>query len=243
MTQSSWRRFVKTSARSIGFDVIRFHPESSDGAKVSAVLKHLQIDLVLDVGANEGQFAQALREFGYRGRVVSFEPLSSAYAKLTEASRADEAWELHPRGAIGDHDGEIAIHIAGNNVSSSVLPMLDSHAQAAPESRYIGDEVVPIRQLDNVFGSYRGKSQSVYLKVDTQGYEAAVLRGATQTLAACRAVQLELSLLPLYGGQELWTYFIAELGRQGFELWTVLPGFVDAETGRTLQIDAIFVRA
>jgi hypothetical protein len=54
---------------------------------------------------------------------------------------------------------------------------------------------------------------------------------------------LEMSLTPLYGGQELWDYFVRELTGQGFQLWTVLPGFVEASTGRSLQFDAIFLRA
>lgn len=242
MSQAPWRRQIKSVLRSVGYDFIRFVPESSDGAKQHAVLRHLQTDLVLDVGANEGQYGQLLRSFGYRGRILSFEPLTSAYGKLLSTAAGDAAWAVHPRTAIGDHDGSITIHIAGNNVSSSVLPMLDRHLQAAAESRYIGSEVVPLACLNTVLPAARGDARSIFLKIDTQGYEAAVLRGADQVLHLCRGVQLEMSLLPLYDGQELWTYFLAEFERRGFALWTILPGFVEETTGRTMQIDAIFVK-
>lgn len=242
MPSSPLRRSIKALARRLGFDVIRFHPESSDDATLALVFKHLEVDLVLDVGANEGQYVSSLRERGYAGRVVSFEPLSSAHAKLSRAARTDKAWTVHPRCGIGAADGEITINIAGNNVSSSVLPMLASHADAAPESRYIGTEKVALARLDTVAGAYLTGAQSVYLKIDTQGFEAAVLEGASQLLARCKAVQLEMSLLPLYEGQQLWPYFVEFLQAQGFELWTVLPGFVDPGTGRTLQMDAVFVR-
>jgi FkbM family methyltransferase len=238
----TFRQHIKAMARSFGFDVIRFHPESSDQAKLWAVLKHLKTDLVLDVGANEGQYGSGLRAIGYRGRMVSFEPLSSAHAVLTRTAMDDAAWQIHRRAAIGDSDGEVTINIAGNNVSSSVLPMLAQHADAAPESQYIGSEKVPLVRLDSVASDYVTSAKSVFLKIDTQGFEAAVLRGAPQLLQKCRAVQLEMSLTPLYGGQELWDYFVRELTNMGFQLWTVLPGFVEASTGRSLQFDAIFVR-
>ena len=57
-----------------------------------------------------------------------------------------------------------------------------------------------------------------------------------------RALQLELSLVPLYEGQALWDHFVEALGAQGFVIWTVFPGFVEAATGRTLQFDAVFAR-
>ena len=242
MTSNHWRHYVKRAARQFGFDVIRFKPDRSEAANVAAVLRHFGIRLVLDVGANTGQYAAMLRETGYAGRIASFEPLTSAHARLTANAQGDARWTVHPRAAIGDHDGEIVINVAGNNVSSSVLPMLDQHADAAPESRYIGKETVPLQSLDTAASAYLGDEPAIHLKIDTQGFEAAVLRGAVQTLGHCKTVQLELSLTPLYEGQELWQHFLRDFEARGFTLWTVLPGFVEAKTGRTLQLDAIFAR-
>ena len=115
-------------------------------------------------------------------------------------------------------------------------------ADAAPQSRYVGVQQVPLRRLDPAAAAYVGDARNLYLKVDTQGYEAAVLRGATLLLARARGVQLEMSLVPLYGGQELWDHFLDFMRAQGFVPWTLLPGFVDDATGRTLQIDAVFLR-
>jgi FkbM family methyltransferase len=242
MSTSTWRRAVKQTARSIGFDVIRFRPGSSDAAKIAAVMRHASIDLVLDVGANEGQFGNELLQAGYRGRIVSFEPLRDAHYQLSRAAAVVPQWTVHERCAIGDSDGEVTINVAGNSVSSSIRPMLDSHADAAPESRYIGTESVPLRRLDSVVAPYLLDAVGVYVKVDTQGYEAAVLRGAPLLLQRARAVQLELSLVPLYEGQELWEHFLQQMQGLGFVPWTLLPGFVDDATGRTLQADAVFLR-
>ena len=242
MSPSIWRRRIKTFCRRFGYDVVRFHPESSEAAKLRAVLRHLGTDTVLDVGANEGQYGRSLREAGYRGRLVSFEPLGSAHAALQRTAAGDPQWQVHARCALGDHDGEIEIHVAGNSVSSSVLPMLEQHARAAPASRYVGHERVPVRRLDDIATPYLACARSVYLKIDTQGFEAAVLRGAPALLRQARAVQLELSLVPLYEGQELWQYFLTQMLAEGFVPWTLLPGFVDQATGRTLQLDVVFVR-
>jgi FkbM family methyltransferase len=242
VSNSPWRRAVKRAARSVGFDVIRFRPESSASAKIAAVMRHAAIDLVLDVGANEGQFANEIRDAGYEGSIVSFEPLRDAHARLSASASGQPNWKVHERCAIGDSDGDVKINVAGNSVSSSIRPMLEQHAKSAPASRYVGTETVPLRRLDSVAPAYLAGARSVYLKIDTQGYEAAVLRGAPTVLQQARAVQLEMSLIPLYEGQELWGYFLEQMQGLGFVPWTLLPGFVDDATGRTLQIDAVFLR-
>lgn len=242
MSASPWRRAVKRVLRSVGYDIIQYRPASSDTAKLGALLRHAGIDLVLDVGANEGQFASELLGTGYRGRIVSFEPLREAHVRLRQAAARVPNWTVHERCAIGDTHGEVQIHVAGNSVSSSIRPMLEQHAQSAPESRYVGSETVPLRRLDDIAMPYLDGAREVFLKVDTQGFEAAVLRGAPALLQRVRAVQLELSLVPLYEGQELWLHFLALMQAQGFVVWTLLPGFVDGASGRTLQADAIFVR-
>ncbi|WP_410175184.1 FkbM family methyltransferase, partial [Nodularia spumigena] len=113
-------------------------------------VKNRSVDLVFDIGANTGQFATELRSIGYKGRIVSFEPLSDAHKKLNQEAARVSQWQVHPRIAIGDFNGEIEINIAGNSVSSSVLPMLEAHATAAVKSAYISTEKVAIARLDSI---------------------------------------------------------------------------------------------
>lgn len=200
------------------------------------------VDLVLDVGANVGQFGQQLRQAGYRGRIVSFEPLSAAHAGLRAAAAKDSAWIVHERCALGDRDGTTTINIAGNSVSSSVLPMTSTHAAAAPGSAYVGQETVAARRLDSVAPAYLVAAQRPFLKIDTQGFEWQVLTGAAATLPALHGVLCELSLVELYDGQRLWREVIEHLEEAGFTLWGLQPGFMD-RSGRNLQVDAIFFRA
>jgi FkbM family methyltransferase len=236
------KRIIRRALRLLGLDVRRFRPGSSEDASLVAMLAAHRVNLVVDVGANTGQFGQALRSAGYGGRIVSFEPLSSARKQLVTAARNDALWDVADQMAIGSENGEIEIHIAGNSVSSSVLPMLESHAKAAPASVYVGSEKVPVRTLDSASSQYLRPDTVLFLKIDTQGYEDRVLRGAVTTLRRAIGLQLELSLMPLYEGQRQYEEMAKELKGMGFELWNMTPAFVDPRNGRLLQIDGTFFR-
>jgi len=228
--------------RSIGLDLRRYRPGTSEFDRLSSMLTNHGINLVLDVGANTGQFAKSLRDAGYTRRLISFEPLSTAHAQLLQASRNDARWEIAPRTAIGDHEGEIEMHIAGNSVSSSVLDMLDSHTSAAPGSAYVGTERAPLARLDTMALDYIKPGMIPFLKIDTQGYEDRVLDGASELLTKTRGLQLELSFVPLYEGQKLFDELVERLRTLGFSIWAIWPGFFDPYNGRMLQVDATFFR-
>jgi len=238
----SLKESVKSVINHFGFDLRRYRPEFLNDAQFVAMLKKHNVNLVFDVGANIGQFAKQLRDVGYGGRMVSFEPLSSAYEQLIIASESDDHWQIAPQAAIGSEDGEIEIHLAGNSVSSSVLNMLDTHANAAPGSAYVSSEKVALKRLDTIATGYVEANSVLFIKIDTQGYEDHVLQGAPNLLAKAIGVQLELSLVPLYDGQCLYDEMIAQLKALGFELWSVNPMFFDPETKRLLQVDATFFR-
>ena len=210
--------------------------------ELAVSLKKFEIDLILDVGANIGQFASEIRQCGYAGRIVSFEPLSQAHETLLQSSESDLLWDVFPRCALGDHNGEIDINIAGNSESSSILPMLELHRSAAPQSAYQGKEIVPIKTLDTVAGQYMENVHAVFLKIDTQGFEWQVLDGARAILPKIKGIIVELSLMPLYEGQHLWRDVIDRLEAEGFTLWAFKQAFYDQNHGRTLQVDGIFYR-
>lgn len=206
------------------------------------VLRHLDIGLLLDVGANTGQFARNARLAGYGGRIVSFEPLPQAHASLKDNAAHDRLWTVHERAALGAAPGSAVIHVAGNSESSSLLPMGAAHLAAAPQSAYVGVAETPMVTLDAMVALYRRDGERMFLKIDTQGTETDVLAGGKQVLAAMSGVQLEMSLVPLYDGQELYRPLLDRLEGAGFALWDLIPGFRDGQSGRLLQFDAVFVR-
>ena len=233
---------LRKSARRFGIEVHRYDIGHSLDARVHALIGHHRVDYVIDVGANDGGYGMELREGGYRGPILSFEPLSLAHAQLNVRAAADPLWHVAPRCALGPESGSAKIHVAGNSVSSSLLPMLDRHVQSAPQSATVGEETVPVMPLDAVVGFGLEAADRALLKIDTQGYEMPVLQGAQESLRRCVGVRLEMSIVALYGGQVLYRELIDYLDARGFDLWALLPGFVDPESGRLLQMDGMFFR-
>jgi FkbM family methyltransferase len=200
------------------------------------------VDVVFDVGANEGQYGFELRHAGYRNRIVSFEPLPDAHAFLQEQTKQDPLWTIHERVAIGAREGKSVINISGNKLSSSLLPMLASHSDAAPESAYVGKADVNVIALDSVFDRYVSESETPALKIDAQGFEHEVLEGVSAYLDRFTCILVELSTVPLYQDQKTYEWFISFFKTHGFYLWWLKPGFTDPVTGQTLQFDACFAR-
>lgn len=234
---------IRRLLRRLGYEAHRYVPALSPGAQQAAIFRSLGVNLVLDVGANAGQYGAALREAGYAGRIVSFEPLDSARKQLLAASAGDADWEVAERAAIGGEDGEIEIHVSANSFSSSALDMLPAHLRSAPESRYVGSERVPLRRLDGIAGPCLRPDSVTLLKIDTQGYEDRVLEGAAAILPRVAAIQLELSVVPLYAGQKLLPEMLERLRDLGFSPWALWPAFVAPGSARLLQVDATFLRS
>lgn len=234
---------VRKIIRNMGWDLHRFSPSGSSEMQLLKSLEQAQINTIFDIGANTGQFSSGIRTIGFGGKIVSFEPLSSARKKLLQLSNEDKDWLVHERAAVGDIDDEIEINIAGNSVSSSVLPMLESHSSAAVGSAYVSSERVPIVRLDSVASHYLQPNSNLFIKIDTQGFEWQVLDGASETLKLAKGLLCELSFVPLYDGQRLWRDIIDRLEAEGFVLWALQKGFTDPRTGQSLQMDGIFLRS
>lgn len=223
-----------------GLDVRRSSPLGYD-VRRTRLIEKAGVTVVLDVGANDGTFGRVLRKRGYKGRIVSFEPGSAAFAGLQSASRYDESWQSH-RLAIGSTDGEAVLNISANSSSSSLLPMEDRHLGAAPESAYSGIEVVRMARLDSLVGRAWTTDALTYLKIDVQGCEMDVLLGAGEWLKRAALIEVELSVLSLYAGQTLYTDMLAYVRDRGYELAGVSEVLVDPSSSRLLQFDAVFAR-
>ncbi len=226
-----------------GYDISRFSPITHPLARRKRLMEAYGINIVLDVGANTGQFARQLRyEMGYPHRIVSFEPLSSAYTELKRAAQGDALWKTCEY-ALGDSEARTVINVAGNSYSSSLVGMLPTHEGAAPESRYIGQEEIVVKTLDSVFDEFCSKDDKVYLKIDTQGFEHKVLKGAERSLSHIDTVQIEMSLVPLYEDQLLFEGMFRLMADKGYTMVALETGFSDRVSGQLLQVDGIFHRA
>lgn len=236
------RHQIRRCLWKLGYDLCAFTPATHFVAHRKHLLNSYKIDTVLDIGANSGLYALELRnDINYTKRILSFEPLTAAFELLLQNAKNDSAWEVFNY-ALGDVVESREINIAGNSFSSSLLNMLPSHTKSAPQSRYIGKETIAIKTLDSVFPELCRVSKNIYMKVDTQGFESRVLRGAARTLPQIDTIQMEMSLVPLYDGELLFCEMCALMENMGYTLIALENAFSDPNSGQLLQVDGIFHR-
>ena len=231
----AWRvRIRRTLRRCLNLDLLHARPEITD------LLALQGIDTVLDVGANVGQYARLLRSWGYRGRIISFEPLSAAFRQLKARADGDPAWQVFNIG-LGERETTATIHISANTVYSSLLPATPAlHAYDA-QSGAVATETITVRRLDMVLPEVCGGPGNIFLKVDTQGYERQVLAGAGELLAGFKGIQLELSEIPMYAGESTFMEMTRLMAERGFRIGLLRPFAHDPRTKLLVQSDVVFV--
>jgi FkbM family methyltransferase len=202
----------------------------------------LDVQLVLDVGARFGVYVWMLRRNGYKGPVVSFEPIASNYAELSRAAKKDDRWQT-VNVALGSEDGEAAINVNKRTTFSSFFT---PNAFAREE---FGDgvgsdhvEVVEVRRLDTVLPQILGTSTlpPTFLKMDTQGWDLEVVRGATSVLSDIVALQSEVSVMPIYEGMPGIHEAFDIFNELGFALSGVFPVGYD-QRQRIMELDCVFI--
>jgi len=203
-------------------------------------LNYYGINVLLDVGANTGQYASLMRRIGYKGKIVSFEPLSSAYAVLSNNAINHMNWQCE-NFALGNKEEKAVIHVSGNSYSSSLLDILPSHIAFDADSDYISEETIQVKRIDDVFADYCLPTDVVMLKIDTQGFEKDVLEGAQESLKNITLLQLEISIEPLYDKEVLFVEMVNYLQEKGFDLFALENGIRNPDNGKLLQVDGIFI--
>lgn len=228
--------------RRVGIEAFRANPMTTWDLRLPQYLTQHGVETVLDVGANNGGYATSLIAGGYKGNILSFEPLPAAWLQLKRKSNRHTNWSVAPAMALSSANGEAEFHEAGNSVSSSLLEMADSHVAAAPQSRIVSRTKVQTRRLDDVLRETRLPGP-YFLKLDVQGAERLVLDGAQAALSgSVVGVELEMSLTALYDGQPTADELHEFLRSKSFRCWDILPGFRDPSSFRMLQYDGIYFR-
>lgn len=205
------------------------------------ILDTFGIQTVIDIGANTGQYGFKLRKLGYRGNIYSFEPLSSAFSALKQNAADDALWHVFNTG-LGNENGEKAINISENSVSSSFADMLPEHLKHQASSEYVGKETVKVNKLDDIQDQIHERGNN-FLKIDVQGYEKNVLEGSENFIREKTSlIQLEMALTPLYKDEYLMEDFLGIMKKYGFSLYNLFPIFTNFETAQLLQVDGIFAK-
>lgn len=208
---------------------------------VAWLLRELKVSCVLDVGANVGQFAETLRGHGYRGQIVSFEPLPHLVAVLGAKAAQDPAWRVMPF-AVGETEGTFDMHVRDGTLSS-LLPSSDFGRGWSQRMRASRTETIEVRRLDAIWqDAVAGLDEPrVYLKLDTQGFDLRAFRGAGDRVGSLLGLQSEVSCLPIYEGMPSMTEQLAAYQAAGFQATGMFPVSRHRPTLRVIEFDVVMV--
>jgi FkbM family methyltransferase len=224
-----------------GWHIARHSPRNDPALRRARVLDWLGVNLLFDVGGNVGQYGTEVRGGGYRGQIVSFEPQSGPFARLSEVAAGDDRWTVLNIG-LGSSPGTAEINVSPQSGASSLLPMGSRHLEMHPGTSYVGTEEIRVETLDSQAAQYLEAASVVGLKLDVQGYEAEVLAGGRELLRRAVVVECEMLLEGLYEGQAQPDELISSFYDAGLRLAGAELGYTDPERGTVAWIDTLFVR-
>lgn len=233
-----WIHPFRALLRSHGWDIRRCNGQTNIDVRRQGFLERLGIECVFDIGANVGAYGATLREFGYRGEIVSIEPTTGAFETLRRRAGRDSKWTAR-RLAVAGSSGERTMFVAANSVSSSLLERTPRLATVCPESRYVSEERVPAATLDQLLAD---AAAPLWVKLDVQGSAAEILSSTNGSLTRIAAIEIELAFVEMYRGEVLSLDTLAALQQEGFELVSLEPNTFDAALGTVLEVNAILVR-
>lgn len=233
---------VQAFFRLFGFQLAYFNPSNSEIALIDYLLSKYSIKTVVDVGANEGQFAvKLMNKNQYNGKIISFEPVTSAFHQLSKNSQKSSNWEV-VQSAVGDSIGQVPINISQNSVSSSLRKVNAHTVEAEAGTAIVNTEMVPINTLDNLLKIHQWQND-LWLKIDVQGFEREVLQGASETLKQAKVVQIELAVIPSYEQSPYLEEIITTMRKSGFLLYSIMNGFRNYKTGQMYEMEGFFIKA
>ena len=231
----------------MGFQICRISTGQSLELHLFQLFATLCINCVLDVGAYEGTYGRELRRMGYSGYIVSFEPVAENFAILARTSSGDPRWRVFPY-ALGDRTGQADINVFSGSTFHSLLTPSDYGRKAFEDKlRLVRTDRVDIKRLDEVLDACLDgiPAPRMFLKMDTQGYDLAVLEGAGETLGLVIALQTEVALKPIY--QDMRTMladFVPELQQRGFGVTGLFPVTRDTRDGlQVIELDCVMIRS
>lgn len=205
-----------------------------------SILAGLQLDTVIDIGANRGQFALCIRRLYPEARIISFEPLRRAATTFRCTFRRDPGVTLFNK-AVAAESGSASMHVSQWDASSSLLPIGQAQRDNFPFMKESRLETVETARLSECIdaGSIKGRA---LLKLDVQGFELMALRGCEDLLDWFGFVYIEASFVELYIGQALASDVLAFLISKGFKL-TCVANLCIGRTQRPIQADFLFSRS
>lgn len=217
------KTIVEKLAARAGYEIIpRWQMDDFQTVRyICKLFKRLNINLVIDVGANAGQYRDLLRNrVGYSGRIISFEPVPELAHGLMARAATDPNWTVYNM-ALGALAGSATFNVMDNTEFSSFHIPNNNDVDLAKVGNHIARKVkVKVSTLDQMVSdsNFHDSHNNVYLKLDTQGFDLEVLKGATNFLRSISLIQAEANVIPIYDGSPSYRDLIDFLIEQNFIL-------------------------
>jgi FkbM family methyltransferase len=235
---------IKSLGHRFGLELRVSGPRSRPELRLVKFLNHHGIDLIIDVGANRGQFSKEIFQAGYLGEIVSFEPLPNAHAQLIEAARPfNGRWKIAPRMALSDRAGLAEMQITKSDTSSSLLEPTRKFVETVPRVEVVDRTSVPTERLDVAIKDYLSAAKKIFLKIDVQGFEKQVLDGSKETISIMDGAIVEVCTDRLYSGQSDIAEILEMFSSEKFDLWDINTVFRAPDTLRMAAVDMVYFRA
>ncbi len=207
------------------------------GIEHELVLRSLNCECIVDIGANRGQFTLISRRVFPKARIYSFEPLEEPAKIFKQIFDKDPEIYLFPY-AIGKAKTTAAIHVTKDDDSSSLLPITKTQSNMFPGATEKETRQVLVSPLSQLIDPASIPSASL-LKIDVQGYELDVLQGCEDVLQKFSHLYIECSFIELYEGQALAHQIIAWLEQRNFIL-SGIHNLYYGKNGMAIQADFLF---
>ena len=257
------KKLIKNVLFKNGYHLMRKFYYDFDGnesiRKILKLAKRSPSDLtIIDVGANIGQSVDRFREISDTAKIISFEPNPEAFALLKLKKSHDKNLECYNFG-IGSIDGILKFNLQPDSGSSSFKKLnVNSNAFKSSNTKEakknhntttlkkkidFNTEInIEVKSLNSVFKNNIPEQIDI-LKIDTQGYEEEVLRGASNILQNTLIIETEIIFANHYVNQATFKGIEEILSSYGFYLWDIpyIGKFPDEAVNRVNFIDALFV--
>ncbi len=229
---------VKRLLKSFGYKIVPYDEYSESIEKVRYNwIKELEIDAIIDIGANDGGFVRHIRQYFPETQIISFEPIKKAFDELCQRNINDKNFKALNY-AISNYDGETEFYLCGNSVSSSILQVAELSVAEYPQTGNNKKTKVTCKKLDSI--SEISEFKNLFIKMDIQGAEKLALLGAESILKNTKIIYTEVNFDTMYKENVLANELIQFLFERNFRLEGYEEAYQSKKNGKFLQGNMFF---
>jgi len=226
-----------------GYEVLKKKKIQTINNHLEYIFNKTKIDYVIDVGANEGQFALSLRRINYKGDILSFEPTSKPYKKLVENSKNDSHWNVM-KIALGEKKELRKINVfEASDLNSFYEASELGKSRFNKRMKKIKTETIEIKTLDSILKKIDLKNKNIFLKIDTQGFDINVFRGAKKHMSKICALMSEIPIQKIYKTTQSYHDILKEYESHKFQISGIFPVSQNKKNHTAIEFDCVMLKS